>query len=167
MNGKIMLTAMTIALASAASALQSITPSVPDAQWTKDWWLPRFDAKRVQAASGGCGVAFLGDSITHLWEDAGKNVWAANFAEGPYKAVNFGFSGDRTEHLLSLMGTIVNGQSRAILATAFLFGSVHWSLSAFEHGSNASNLAGHRQDHFGDNFTNDSLGQRGCNPHGF
>lgn len=100
MSGKIMLMIAAVALAGVASALQSITPCVPDAQRTKGWWLQRFDVKRSLAASGNCEVAFLGDSITHQWEDAGKDVWAANFAEGPYKAVNFGFSGDRTEHLL-------------------------------------------------------------------
>ena len=100
MKRKVALTLVSIALAGVASALQSITPSVPDAQWTKDWWLPRFDARRALAATGGCEVAFLGDSITHNWEGPGKDVWAAHFAEGPYKAVNFGFSGDRTEHLL-------------------------------------------------------------------
>ena len=100
MNRKIVLMVVSVALAGAAFALQSIAPAVPDAQWTKSWWLPRFDEKRTQAASGDCDVAFLGDSITHLWETTGKDVWTANFAVGPYKAVNFGFSGDRTEHLL-------------------------------------------------------------------
>lgn len=100
MKRKITLALASVALAGMASALQSIAPSVPDTQWTKAWWLPRFDAKRALAATNGCEVAFLGDSITHLWESAGKDVWAANFAEGPYKAVNFGFSGDRTEHVL-------------------------------------------------------------------
>jgi len=100
MNLKIVLAMVSVEVAGAAFALQSITPSVPDRTQTHEWWLSRFDAKRAQAASGECKVAFLGDSITHHWEGEGKDIWAANFAEGPYKAINFGFSGDRTEHVL-------------------------------------------------------------------
>ena len=69
---KIIMMAVSIALTGAAFALQSITPSVPDKQSVRDWWLLRFDAKRALAASNGCEVAFLGDSITHFWENAGK-----------------------------------------------------------------------------------------------
>ena len=98
MNRKITFTLALIALSGGASALQSISPSVPDR--TRGWWLPRFDAQRTLAATCGCEVAFLGDSITHHWEGPGKEVWAANFAEGPYSAINLGFSADRTEQLL-------------------------------------------------------------------
>ena len=84
----------------AAMAQESVVPAVPDRPWTHAMWLPRFDAKRALASQGGYDVVFLGDSITHGWETAGKDVWAANFAEGPYKALNCGISGDRTEHVL-------------------------------------------------------------------
>lgn len=43
-------------------------------------------------------VAFLGDSITQGWEADGAEAWKRDFA--PLKAANFGFSGDRTEHVL-------------------------------------------------------------------
>ncbi|HEV3144175.1 MAG TPA: GDSL-type esterase/lipase family protein [Gemmataceae bacterium] len=51
-----------------------------------------------RAKKGDVDVVFLGDSITHGWEGAGKKVWAANFEK--LKAVNFGIGGDRTEHVL-------------------------------------------------------------------
>ena len=46
--------------------------------------------------AGGVDLAFLGDSITQGWE--GQPAWEKHFA--PLKAANFGFSGDRTEHVL-------------------------------------------------------------------
>ena len=41
---------------------------------------------------------FIGDSITHGWENAGKETWQKYYA--PRNAFNIGFSGDRTEHVL-------------------------------------------------------------------
>ncbi|MBR3924345.1 MAG: acetylglucosamine-6-sulfatase, partial [Kiritimatiellae bacterium] len=52
------------------------------------------------AEKGGYDIVFIGDSITRGWETKGAKVWAENFAEGPYKALNCGISGDRTEHVL-------------------------------------------------------------------
>ena len=78
----------------------SVTPALPERAWTHKMWLPRFDEKKALAAQGGYDIVFLGDSITHGWETRGAEVWAKNFAEGPYKALNCGFSGDRTEHVL-------------------------------------------------------------------
>ena len=77
-------------------AIEALRPSVSH----RAWWLSRFDAKKTLAERDDFPVAFVGDSITHYWETTGSNVWAKNFAEGPYKAINFGFSGDRTENVL-------------------------------------------------------------------
>jgi beta-glucosidase len=44
-------------------------------------------------------VLFVGDSITQGWEGKGGKVWRALF-EAPYRAANFGISGDRTQHVL-------------------------------------------------------------------
>jgi beta-glucosidase len=41
---------------------------------------------------------WIGDSITHGWENRGKKIWDTYYA--PRNAVNMGFSGDRTEHVL-------------------------------------------------------------------
>jgi beta-glucosidase len=43
-------------------------------------------------------VVFIGDSITHGWDDTGRSVWDREFA--PMNALNLGVSGDRTEHVL-------------------------------------------------------------------
>ena len=74
--------------------------AVPCRDWQKRMWLPRFEEKRVLAEREDFAVAFVGDSITHNWEAYGTNVWRRYFAEGPYKAVNFGIGGDRTENVL-------------------------------------------------------------------
>jgi lysophospholipase L1-like esterase len=53
---------------------------------------------RAQAASGDYDIEFIGDSITDFWEGTGKNVWQEYY--GHRKAINFGVSGDRTQHVL-------------------------------------------------------------------
>jgi beta-glucosidase len=88
------------AICASSFAQLAVTPSLPDKPWTNKMWLPRFDAKRELAATGRYDVVFIGDSITHGWERRGTNVWAKNFADGKYRALNCGISGDRTEHVL-------------------------------------------------------------------
>jgi len=61
----------------------------------------RWDEKNKEAntkEANAAKIVFLGDSITQAWEDAGKNVWEKDFA--PMGALNWGYSGDRTEHLI-------------------------------------------------------------------
>ena len=101
----------------AASAQLAVTPSLPERGWTHKIWLPRFDAKKALAAQGGYDIVFLGDSITHGWESRGEKVWAANFETGPYKALNCGISGDRTEHLL---WRLIHGQLADLKPKAFV-----------------------------------------------
>jgi lysophospholipase L1-like esterase len=60
--------------------------------------VPRHKQFLKIVASGEGDVIFIGDSITHGWEGAGKKVWADNFA--PLKAVNLGIGGDQTGHVL-------------------------------------------------------------------
>ena len=43
-------------------------------------------------------LLMIGDSITHGWEGGGKKYWDKYYA--PRNAVNMGFSGDRTQHVL-------------------------------------------------------------------
>jgi hypothetical protein len=43
-------------------------------------------------------IIFIGDSITQGWLGKGKDVWNANFA--PRNALDFGISGDQTQHVL-------------------------------------------------------------------
>jgi beta-glucosidase len=67
-------------------------------QTTKDWWMPRHLAILERVRQGNVDLVFIGDSITHRWEEDGKEVW--NNYYGTRNAVNMGFSGDRTQNVL-------------------------------------------------------------------
>ncbi len=54
--------------------------------------------QRAKEASGEYDLEFIGDSITQGWENGGKNVWADLGQK--YRVINFGVSGDRTQHVL-------------------------------------------------------------------
>lgn len=54
--------------------------------------------QRAKDNPGPCDVVFIGDSITQGWEGAGKAVWERFY--GARRCLNFGVSGDRTEHVL-------------------------------------------------------------------
>jgi beta-glucosidase len=58
--------------------------------------------QRAKDAPGDYDIEFIGDSITQGWEGAGKNVWKE--LGDKYKIINFGVSGDRTEHVLWRFG---------------------------------------------------------------
>jgi arylsulfatase A-like enzyme/lysophospholipase L1-like esterase len=77
-----------------------VNPStLPMPRLKEGWWKERWGAKNKEASKAKhVKVVFLGDSITQAWEDAGKEVWEKNFA--PMGALNWGYSGDRTEHLI-------------------------------------------------------------------
>lgn len=77
----------------------SSTAVIQTAPWAQKWWMPRHEAKlKEKETLGDVQLVFLGDSITHAWEDKGKAVWEEKYAS--YNALNLGFSGDRTEHVL-------------------------------------------------------------------
>ncbi len=89
---------LTAFLAAAVGAketpLWSITP-VPRAD---AWWQERQAEKNELVKQGNVDMIFVGDSITHSWENGGKQTWKKYY--GPRNAVNLGFSGDRVEHVL-------------------------------------------------------------------
>jgi lysophospholipase L1-like esterase len=77
----------------------SITPVVQDARWAVKWWMPRHKEKiALKNKMGKVDLVFLGDSITHAWDKQGKKVWTEFYEKR--NALNIGFSGDRTEHVL-------------------------------------------------------------------
>ena len=80
--------------------IRALTPAQPDTEWAIGWWPQRFAEKQKAVEAGGSSVVFIGDSITHNWEGPGKAAWDKYFAGAPYHALQLGFSGDRTEHLL-------------------------------------------------------------------
>ncbi|WP_158971095.1 platelet-activating factor acetylhydrolase IB subunit [Paraglaciecola sp. L3A3] len=79
----------------------SKTPlSVTATERNEDWWQQRHQQKLAEkrALNNDIDLVFLGDSITHSWEDTGLATWQKHYAH--LKALNLGYSGDRTEHLL-------------------------------------------------------------------
>ncbi len=54
--------------------------------------------QRAKDAPGDYDIEFIGDSITQGWEDRGTDVWRECY--GRRKVINFGVSGDRTQHVL-------------------------------------------------------------------
>lgn len=63
------------------------------------WWLPRHEEKLAEKNTmEKVDLVFLGDSITQAWEKEGADVWEAFYQ--PRHALNLGFNGDRTEHVL-------------------------------------------------------------------
>ena len=88
-----------LGVASSEAAIRAITPTA----WNGDpncWQMKRHNEKMTAVTNGGAKVVFIGDSITHYWEGAGKEQWTKYFATGKYKALNLGTSADRTEHVL-------------------------------------------------------------------
>jgi lysophospholipase L1-like esterase len=82
-----------------ATAVQAVQPDVQTAEWAESWWMPRHEQKLSEKDKmGRVDLLMIGDSITHGWEGAGKKVWDENYADK--HALNIGFSGDRTEHVL-------------------------------------------------------------------
>ena len=63
-----------------------------------NWWTVRHLAVNERVRQGDVDMIFIGDSITHGWESNGRKVWQKYYENR--KAVNMGFSGDRTQHVL-------------------------------------------------------------------
>lgn len=76
----------------------SVTPDTLNASWALEWWMPRHQEKLARIQQGNVDLLMIGDSITHGWEDAGKEVWAKYYAHR--NAVDLGYGGDRTENVL-------------------------------------------------------------------
>lgn len=85
-----------------ASVRTSASACSPQDRNDKDWWAKRHADKLTEIERRkSMEVVFLGDSITHYWEN-GRHVanWR-KWTDNPKRQVlNLGFSGDRTEHVL-------------------------------------------------------------------
>lgn len=100
------------------------------------WWRERHAAKLAEIrARREAGLVLLGDSITQNLERTGpepfldyRQVWARYFA--PRGALNLGFKGDATSHLLWRMrnGELdgLRARAAAILIGANNMGRLHW-----------------------------------------
>ncbi|MHC4673064.1 MAG: platelet-activating factor acetylhydrolase IB subunit [Planctomycetota bacterium] len=65
---------------------------------TDEWWVKRHESFNARAQQGNVDLVFIGNSITHSWENAGKEIWSKYY--GHRRAMNLGISGDRTQHVL-------------------------------------------------------------------
>jgi len=63
-----------------------------------DWWLQRHESMNDRVKQGNGDLIFVGDSITHGWENEGKGIWEKYYAKR--NAVNLGIGGDQTQHVL-------------------------------------------------------------------
>jgi len=82
---------------------ESVTPHPLEQVWALEWWIPRHQQKLTEIAALRAArvepeVVFIGDSITHNWENDGRAVWQSNYAR--YHALDLGFGGDHTENVL-------------------------------------------------------------------
>lgn len=82
---------------------QPVTASPLNQVWALEWWMGRHEQKvkdiqARRAAGVNTELIFIGDSITHGWEDAGRKVWDEFFSA--HHALGLGFGGDHTENVL-------------------------------------------------------------------
>lgn len=103
------------------------------------WWRARHEAKLAEKQAGPVNLVFLGDSITQNWEHAGPPAWSDyqpvwRQFYGDRLALNLGFKGDATSHLLwRLQHGEVDGiapKAAVILIGANNLGHLHWSAPA-------------------------------------
>lgn len=106
MRQKMLRLALVIGLLVTGAAAQhsAVTPVARDMGRFSEWWVPRHEAIVERAKQGNVDLLFIGDSITHFWEDSpiwresGQAVWDQYYARR--KPLNLGFAGDQTGHVL-------------------------------------------------------------------
>ncbi len=77
----------------------TIKAAVPTDREAENWWRHRHQAKtKLKDSMEQVDLLFVGDSITQGWENPGKEIWQEYY--GDRHALNLGFSGDLTEHVL-------------------------------------------------------------------
>ncbi len=82
-----------------ASLLAAEHSALKPAPRTDQGWKDRARLLNTRVKENpGAQILFIGDSITQGWEGEGKEVWQKYFA--PFKAINLGIGGDRTQHVL-------------------------------------------------------------------
>jgi lysophospholipase L1-like esterase len=114
----------------------TVLAATPLSRMDLPWWRARFEAKQEELRQVRPDLVFLGDSIMQAWEKRGPPDWL-DFAPvwqrfyGDRKAINLGFTGDTTAHLL---WRIQNGEVAGIapkvavvLIGANNLGRLHWS----------------------------------------
>ncbi|MDF0644730.1 MAG: GDSL-type esterase/lipase family protein [Nitrospira sp.] len=81
-----------------ASVPEGKPAAVVPAPQAESWWTTRHEHVLARIRQGNVGLLFIGDSITQGWASKGRSVWDEYYERR--RAVNLGFAGDRTEHVL-------------------------------------------------------------------
>ena len=88
-----------------AFAQQNLTPildhkpaAVVPVPRTESWWTTQHEDSVKRIRQGEVDLLMIGDSITQGWADVGRRIWDTYY--GRRRAVNLGFNGDGTEHVL-------------------------------------------------------------------
>jgi lysophospholipase L1-like esterase len=109
--------------------------ATPVSRMETRWWRDRHAAKLREIRARRVDLVLLGDSITQNWEKSGPPAWqdfrpAWDHFYGDRNAVNLGFSGDATCHLLwRLRNGEIDGiapKAAVILIGANNLGRLHW-----------------------------------------
>lgn len=133
---RLVLAAVLLSLCGAApSPSHNVLAATPISRMNLPWWRVRHEAKLEELHSRRVDLVFLGDSITQDYDVGGPPEWR-DFATvwqhfyGGRNAVNLGFNGDATSHLL---WRIENGEVAGIspkvaviLIGANNLGRLHW-----------------------------------------
>ena len=73
-------------------------PAITPQPRVVEWWFKRQAEKIAEMSKGEIDLLMVGDSITNNFDSIGAPVWKKYFE--PRKAINLGFGGDRTNHVL-------------------------------------------------------------------
>jgi lysophospholipase L1-like esterase len=132
----LILTAALLLLCGAAPPPRhDVLAATPISRMSQSWWRTRHEAKLEELHSRRVDLVFLGDSITQDYEVSGPPDWRDfepvwQHFYGSRNAVNLGFNGDATSHLL---WRIENGEVAGIspkvaviLIGANNLGRLHW-----------------------------------------
>ncbi len=120
----------------AGGAERLAVAATPMSRMDTPWWRARHLAKLAEIRRGPVDLVWLGDSITQDWELEGppdwrdfEPVWRRFY--GDRHAVNLGFKGDSTSHLLWRMqnGELegIRPKAAVVLIGANNMGRVHWT----------------------------------------
>lgn len=119
-----------------AAADRQPVAATPISRMDTPWWKARHLEKLAEIKHGPVDLVWLGDSITQDWELEGPPEWR-DFAPvwrrfyGDRHAVNLGFKGDSTAHLLWRMqnGELdgIHPKAAIVLIGANNMGLVHWN----------------------------------------
>jgi len=110
--------------------------ATPISRMDTPWWRTRHLNKLAELRRGPVNLIWLGDSITQDWELDGPEpsrtfspIWQRFY--GDRHAVNLGFKGDSTAHLLWRMGNGeldgIEPKAAIVLIGANNLGRVHWN----------------------------------------